>query len=326
MESRILFNSKNIRDVFFEKSIKSLNFKRWIQLANFLEITRNTLGNYRKGKLTLPGNLYLRLSAKLYEKDKNIFAKNLSYLQDNWGRIKAGKITYYKYKEIFDEGRKKAINSVRKRCKKFNINLPINKEISYFIGLFIGDGFTNKYNRYYLIQFTGDKSEKSFYKTLISEYCKRNFNITPIIKNDRISKAIRVNVYSLDLFNLITNRFKIPAGRKSRTVLIPEEILKSEKEILKYCIRGIYDAEGCVFFDRRKFYLHPYPRVELHMNNVGLINQVYNILKDLKIKCNLGITKDGRRITIYGEDQVKKFMKEIGFSNPKHIKKLKYLN
>ncbi len=325
MKNRIYFNSIKSRDFFFRKSLESLNFKTWKQLAHFLNIRRTVLSNYRNGKLTLPEGFYNKLFIKFNENDRKFLSKNISLFDDNWGRIKAGKITYSKYKHFFDEGRKKAIESSHKRSCRFDINLPLNKELSYLIGLFIGDGFTNKYQRSYLIQFTGDKKEKKFYETIISDYCKRLFTITPKIREEKNNNTLRINLYSIDLFNLITQRFQISSGRKSRTVLIPKEILGSEPTIIKSCIRGIYDAEGCVFFDKRKSYKRPYPRIDLHMNNLELLKQIHTLLNRFDIQSNLGIIKDNLRVIIYGEEPVKKFVKEIGFSNPKHLERLEIL-
>jgi hypothetical protein len=325
MGKRISFNSKKARDLFFRKGLTHLDLKTWSKLANFLKIRRNTLSNYRNGNLTLPEEIYAKISTDFSKFDKEIFAKNISYLEDNWGRIKAGKITYSKNKSIFEQGRKKAIDCSRMKSHKFDINLPLSKELAYFIGLFIGDGFTNKYQGYYMIQFTGDTKEKHFYETLISDYCKKLFNLSLKIRNDNSCNAIRANIYSINLFNLITQRFQISAGRKSRTVLIPKEILDSEPAIIKSCIRGLYDAESCIFFDKRKSYTNPYPRIDLHMNNLELLKQIYNLLNKFEIKCNLGTIEDNLRVTIYGEDQVKKFVKEIGFFNPKHLEKLGFL-
>ena len=295
-------------------------------MAVFLKIHRSMLSNYRRGKLTLPENFYIKLSAKINKNDKAFLLKNISFLKDNWGRIKAGKMTYSKYKHIFDEGRKKAIKSVRNQAHKFDINISLNKELAYFIGLFIGDGFTNKYNRYYITQFTGDKRfEKEFYSSLITNYSKSLFNLNPIICEDKNANALRFNLYSKDLFNLITKRFKISVGRKSKTVLIPDEILNSEPAIVKSCIRGLYDAEGCVFFDKRDSYRTSYPRIDLHMNNLELLKQIYSLLNRFEIKCTLGTIKDNLRVVIYGENQVRRFVRKIGLSNPKHLKKLEVL-
>ncbi len=321
MGNRVYFNSKKARDMFFRKCLESSNLRTWGQMAKFLKIRRSTLSNYRNGKITLSEVFYTKLSIKLNKEDKEDLYKNISFLEDNWGRIKAGKITYSKYKSIFDKGRKKSIETIYKKAQRF-MNIHLNDELAYFIGLFIGDGFTNKYHQYYLIQFIGHKKEKQFYETTFSNYCKKLFQINPKIREEKLGNVIRINLYSVALFNLITKRFQISAGRKSRTVLIPKEILNSDPAIIKSCIRGLYDAEGCVFFDKRVFYKNPYPRIDLHMNNLELLKQVYAILNKFEIKCSLGTTGKNLRVIIYGEDQVKKFVKEIGFSNSKHLERL----
>ena len=96
-------------------------------------------------------------------------------------------------------------------------------------------------------------------------------------------------------------------------------------EIVKSFIRGLYDAEACVFVDKRTNYLEHYPRIDLHMCNLNLLKQVYNILNKIGIKCSLVNLKDNYRVLIYGKEQVGKFIKEIGFSNPKHLEKIRGL-
>ena len=194
MGKRIRFNSPEVRNLFFKKALEINGLITWNQLKIFLNIRRSLLSNYRGGKFTLPEKTYSLLTFKFDQKDLNYFSKNISLIDEGWGRIKAGKITYSLHKNIFDEGRKKAIGAIRKRAHKFDLNMPLNLELAYFIGLFIGDGFTNKYGGYHLIQFTGDKKEEQFYQTLVTDYCKKLFNITPKIKDDRVSKAIRVNL------------------------------------------------------------------------------------------------------------------------------------
>jgi len=324
MNRRVGFNSKEIRNLFFQELLGTYKLEKWKELRELFSMPRSMLERYRSGKLTLPEELYKKLSGSLSEKDKLLFNKEIKYLDQDWGRIKAGKITYFKHKNIFDEGRKKAIYAISKKAKdRFDIYMPLSLELSYFIGLFIGDGFANKYGRYHQIQFTGDIKEKQFYESLFSDYCRKLFNIIPKIKNDKYSNAIRVNLYSVALFEMITKRFKISAGRKSHTVLIPEEILNSTQDLISSCIRGLYDAEGCVFLDKRKEYKKPYPRIELHMCNLALLRQVSMVLEKLGIHNVVGTSKKNLRVTVWGFEEVNKFVKKIGFSNPKQLDKLR---
>ena len=209
---------------------------------------------------------------------------------------------------------------MRKKLSKFDINLPLDNNLSYFIGLFIGEGFTNKYNGYYLTQFTGHKSEEGYYKDLIWPYVKKAFDIEPKLKVHPSQNHLRFNLYSKYLFEMITKRFRIKAGKKSYTVLIPEEITSSNRNNLLSCVSGIFDAEACFFVDKRNIYSKPYPRIDLHMVNPYLIKQISEILNEENVKHS--IVGDYSRINIYGSNKILNFLEKVGFFNPKHILKV----
>jgi len=319
---RILFKSEEIRDAFFAKCLKKFEFKKWKELYEFLESNRKTFTDYRTGKRTFPENLYLRLISKFSNTDILSFENSVSYLDENWGRVKAGKTTYSKHKHIFEEGRKKAIKSNKKRVHKFDINLPLTSELAYFIGLFIGDGFTNKYGRYYLTQFVGHfPIEVKYYQKIISKISFDLFGIKPIIKKDKKCNAIRINFYSKDLYDMITKRFNINAGRKSSIVKIPKEILDSGDEIVLACVAGLYDAEGSLYFDKRQVYKKPYPILEFHVFNENLIKQVSKVLDQFGIK---NYVRNLERIYFYGKKNIKSFLKKVELNNPKILDKIKF--
>ena len=89
-------------------------------------------------------------------------------------------------------------------------------------------------------------------------------------------------------------------------------------------IRGIFDTDGCVFLDKRKAYKKPYPRVTLQSASIDLINQLEDYLsKDFNLYVNKS-NRDGYRnyIEIYGHKQLERFLKQIGFSNKRHLNRL----
>lgn len=322
---RIYFESKKIRKTFFEKVLEFNHIDKWNDFIIKFNVPRKTLDSYKNGRLTIPYELYKKITINFHRDLVTFFEKNILYRNSNWGRVKGGISTYSKHKEIFQNGRKKATLIRRESIINIDINILLNKELSYFIGLFIGDGFTNKYGRYYLIQFTGDKrKEKFYYSEIISKISKELFNYTPIIKEEHDTNALRVNFYSLYLFKLITERFKIKAGRKSKEVLIPQEIFNSSEEILLACIAGIYDAEGCFYYDKRKYYKTPYPAIALHMNNPQLIKQISDIFIKTKIKHSF--TKNYSTLYIYGKSNIKSFLSKINLLNPKYKSKIEMLN
>lgn len=324
MEKRICFKSPRIRKLFFEKVLEFNKLNNWNSFIIQFKVPRKTLDSYKNGRSTIPDTLYEKVVFKFNKNWIIFFQKNIKIKDSNWGSIIGGKSTYFRHKEIFDSGRKIAIEKRQKKVIKFDINMILTKELSYFIGLFIGDGFTNKYNGHYLLQFVGNKEKESkFYSEIIFKISEDLFNIHPIIKDIRGQNAIRVNFYSKDLFLLITERFKIKAGRKSKEVLIPEEILNSDQEILLSCIAGIYDAEGCFYFDSRKNYKSPYPAIALHMNNSQLIKQISYIFSKNEIVHSC--TSNHSTLYIYGKRSVKDFLSKIYLLNPKYKKKIELL-
>lgn len=320
MEKRVIFINDHTRRSFFNKVYKLYNLNSWRELYLHLSIAKSVFEKYRAGSLTIPYTIYSRLISKFKQGDKKEFLDYIKMLDSNWGSVLGGKSTYSKHKEIFDKGRKKGIEAIKKRSISFNINMPLNEDLTYFIGLFVGDGFTNKYGNHYMFQFVGHKQELGFYKDKVIPLAKRLFNIFPNIKEDAVGNFIRVDYYSSCLFRLTTERFKINRGRKSRTVLIPKEILDSDRRFLLSFIAGIYDAEACVFLDRRPNYLKPYPRIDLHMVNPALIEQINNIL--LKEGIKTSISGDYERILIYGWKNINGFLEKVKLFNPKHLKKI----
>lgn len=323
MNSRFSFNSPEARNKFFNLVLQESIFSTWKEVYLNLGLNRGVFNDYKSGRLTIPSSVFHALLFNFNNSKKKFFISQCSILEEGWGRIKAGKITYNKHKEIFEKGRRKGLAKMKNKVHHFDINLPVSNKLSYFIGLFIGEGFTNHYGRYHLTQFTGHVLEEKFYREIISRYSLSLFGLEPFIRRDPVKNAIRVNYYSKDLFLLLTKRFGIPRGRKSRTVLIPKIILSSSEEILLSCISGIYDAEGCVFIDKRKVYSKPYPRIDLHMENLRIMRQISLVFNKVELKHV--ISSDGKRILIYGFSDISNFLKKVHLLNSKHLEKLQSL-
>jgi len=324
VEKRISFIDENSRRLFFDEVYSFYKVSSWKNIYSNLSISRSVFEKYKSGYLTMPYSLYLVLISKFSNGFQQKFLNYVKILDSNWGSVKGGKVTYSKNKKLFDKGRQKAINVIKEKAITFDINMPLNRDLAYFIGLFVGDGFTNKYGFHYIFQFVGHKQELGFYKNEVIPMAKKLFNITPSLREDKMGNFIRVDYYSSCLFRLTTERFKINRGVKSRTVLIPEEILNGERRYLLAFIAGVYDAECCIFFDKRKKYQKPYPRIDLHMANLGILNQIKTILDEELIVSNVFIKNS--RLLIYGDDNIRRFLKKVPIRNPKHVNKLKEQN
>ena len=201
----------------------------------------------------------------------------------------------------------------------------LNKETCEIIGAFIGDGYMWSYGKNKnkaAVGFVGHKiDDEDYIKIYLKKIIIKNFpKSNPRIYYRTDEKTIRLIDYSGEIANFLKEMGFNP-GKKTKTVKIPEIIIKN-KNLVNFTLRGIYDTDGCVFFDQRKAYSKPYPRVVLESYSSSLITQIHNLLSDkFKIYLNKRKSRDGQIIEIYGHQQLEKFLKHIGFSNKKHISK-----
>ncbi len=323
---RIYFKNSDDCFKFFKESRIGANINSWKDLANKLNTTRCVLDNYRHRKLCLPENRFLSLLDLIKENRRNYFLKIIERRNNNWGQIKGGKITYLKHKNLFEIGRKIAIKFRRERVKyNFDINMLLSQELCEFIGVIIGDGFTNKYGGHYQTQITGDsRFDEDYYENTLKPLCERLFNSSP--KFSYKDNTIRLNIYSKRLFEMLVKRFKIPAGVKSYSVIIPYEIINSNNKFLNSTLRGMFNTDGGVGFDKRKSYKKPYIRVNYSSASKKLIYQVHKILNKYLIRHSIHKRGNTWMIQVNGVENVKLFLSEIGFSNKRHLDKLKDLN
>ncbi|MDO8740566.1 MAG: LAGLIDADG family homing endonuclease [Candidatus Woesearchaeota archaeon] len=324
LSKRVFFRDDTIRDEFFAK-LKA-QFGTWKELRKHFGIYKSRLEHLRDGDISIPYSTFLDLLSHLSTDDNNFFNKQIFLKDRNWGMIKGGLATYKKHRYIFEKGRKIGAKSARCGRYNFQFDTPLTPQLCELIGAFIGDGFTNKYGGMYMIQFTGhSKLDKEYIVETLKPIIKEmSPNSNPIITEK--DNTMRMTIYSKEFYNLLTKRFKFPSGKKSYTVTIPDEIVNSEdQKSITNCIRGIYDTDGCIFYDKRKIYKTPYLRVQLGTVSVPLMNQVYNILKNLNLNPRAYINGRKHVIQINGFENVNKFIKEIGFSNKKHLDKIKDL-
>ncbi|MDP3728381.1 MAG: LAGLIDADG family homing endonuclease [bacterium] len=204
----------------------------------------------------------------------------------------------------------------------FDPNMALNRELCEFVGAFIGDAFYNSYQPgKYVIQFTGDANlDNGYYNNTITPITKKLFGMKPYIRKKK--NTLRVNFQSKILFYMLKERFQFPQGKKVYFVKIPKEIISGKKEFIYATIRGIFDTDGCVYFDKRSIYKKPYPRITLQIANEGLFLQLKALLSKYFEIYTSKRTNRKFYIEVYGHEQLKKWMLMIGFSNPRHLKKI----
>ena len=286
--------------------------------------------DYYKQGYNIPQTVFNNLLNYLPLNERKIFLETIEKINSNeWlsrGGKKAYKINFIKFKE----GRLKGLNLLKLSKHKFkSFSFPqfkLSPEICEFIGAFIGDGFFNCYNnKLYQIEFSGDsRLDRDYYTHVIIPLIKRELpELKPSISFSKDKNTLKVRFFSKQLFCFLKQEFGFKPGVKTYTVTIPSRIMNSGEEFINRAIRGIFDTDGCIFFDKRKRYRVPYPRIIIHIASEPLYNQLKDyLLNKFSIHHGKLVNRNIYYIEIYGFDSLRKWMSEIGFSNDRHLNKL----
>lgn len=251
---------------------------------------------------------------------------------DNWGRVKGGKKTYqilvekYGIQEIRkrqSNGGKKSIHNLIKGNKRFTEKLleidiadPIFLE---FYGILIGDGWLSKLKyKNKITHLIGISGHKEFDKEL-HLYCKENigkmFNRSPYLKEIKNCNGRELLFSHKGLFNFLVNDMHFPIGKKL-DISLPKKISALGYNGIKHIIRGMFDTDGSFYLDKTPSG-NPYPCICITMRQPSLIEYVRDILLKEGFKVYY---RKGRypnvEIKLKGSKQLKKWLNEIGSSNP----------
>ncbi|MFH1664208.1 MAG: LAGLIDADG family homing endonuclease [archaeon] len=319
--NRIGFFSAEDRTLFFEIGKQVLYCDSWKQFCAKVGIQKSMAEYYRNGKLLLPEWLFLNLSEK-FSSEKRAFFKSKIFLKPpNWGESIGGRKTSASHPEFIVAARASArekFSRLPRNC--FDLNQELSCELCEFVGAFMGDGHTGLYGSHTIVGFTGHaKLDDDYYYRTIIPAVKKLFHIETcyVWKKENI---MRVTFHSKRLVELLIKRFGFPTGVKFDKILIPEEILHSSNEHIAAVLRGLFDTDGCVFFDKRKIYRNPYMRFNLTMYNPQILDQVVQALAKIGIHASRANSK--RSIQITNSQNIEGFLRSVGFSNTRHISKV----
>ena len=205
----------------------------------------------------------------------------------------------------------------------------INKDLAEETGIHIGDGSMNIYGGVYTFTLACHHiDDKEYIDSHIVELYKKIYGINPKVR--MWSKgAYGFRIHNKSVVEFKRNVLGLPLGKK-RDIEIPNKFLE-KKELKKAFLRGFADTDGGIntFLANKK---KIYPRIEMCNISKKLMNQVNSILKEFGFRTSIWTVNKNKphwnealRLTINGFEMLDKWKKEIGFNNPKNIKKLRKL-
>lgn len=215
--------------------------------------------------------------------------------------------------------------------------MVVNKNIALLYGIMLGDGcLTLLYRTKKLIVVAGSMADDiPFFKKILQPLIKKLIDKSPPIRPRPSKGAIYLHFFSKPLFDSITD-IGFPIGKKGINLHIPKIFYR--KKLVKYTLQGFFATDGSLVLTDNNGTL--YPRIEANGISKSLIKEISEFLNSKGIHCKFYKAKrlkqssygypnrqEQYRLQVNGKKNLKKFVKLIGFINPKQkIKYGRYLN
>lgn len=300
---RVLLPKEIQRKLLFD--VKSNFNYTWKQLAIYLGVSERSLENWYRCERLLPDDIY-----KILLCNSSLIIDNVKFLADNWGRIKGGNKSFLKHGSFWTvEGSKKGgINS----SKKFPLP-KYSENLAELIGIMLGDGGISRSQISITLGYSTDYMYVPYIKQLIKELFATDISISYPPDKD----VIKIRVSGVNLVRNLCNLGLVQGDKIRQQIDIPSWIFKKES-YMKSCVRGLIDTDGCVHRKTRR------EKNGFEYRSVGITfcsaskPLRESLMKIFSILC-FKIAISNRIIYLCGKEQIYRYVKEIGFSNPKHL-------
>ncbi|MFH1786850.1 MAG: hypothetical protein ABH829_04340 [archaeon] len=215
--------------------------------------------------------------------------------------------------------------------REIKIPNKLTPELAEIIGLHLGDGNIYKQaGRGSVFSYTCClDQERAYYDQYFIPKLKGLFNlkVRPHIPKEN---EYRIRIYSKALFTFFTKVLKIPACNKNSMLAVPQYIKESSREVNNAFVRGFADTDFCLIFKKRHKKFHYYPSITGMLSSATILQYIEDYLQAMGFELShcynrrqydrrTGKFYTKNEIALYGSDNLGKWMREIGFSNPKNI-------
>lgn len=199
----------------------------------------------------------------------------------------------------------------------------ITPEKAELLGAHIGDGTLYQTKWSLVWELRGSLYEKEYYVDPICPLIFEIFGLNVISKfrSGGAHGAWGVQTTNKQIINFfLENGMK--AGTKTYTVSVPQFILEGDVNVKRALVKGLFDTDGCLRFDRLNDYKeHSYPRIEFSSASVKLRDSLNFLFQSLGFRTHIWNDRKAYCLGIAGKAMLKKWIFEIQPKNPKHLKK-----
>jgi len=212
----------------------------------------------------------------------------------------------------------------------------LSESLAEIAGIHAGDGYLRNDGKRRELDISGNVEEKDYYDNHISSLFNRVFNINIKLRHFKSRNTYGFVIRNKDIIKFFHEQLSFPYGKKSRIVKTPPTILKESERVKCSFLKGFFDTDGSLSFDKRrgnyvkfKRTHHCYPRIVLTTVSKQLSKEICLILKEIGISNYLQEYKPKNdnwskkySVWIYGARNLELWMEKVGMSNP--CKTIKY--
>ena len=187
-----------------------------------------------------------------------------------------------------------------------------SEEFAELIGIVLGDGNLQSYVRpgtgvaTYNLRITGHKEEKDYFVGYVKPLCENVLGMPA--REVRSERYTQIAVYGKRVIKIFVQHGIKPGNKITNQSKIPAWVFRKNK-YLRACVRGLIDTDGSIY------QMGDYVQICFRNHNQTLLKQTRQALKQLGFYVS---NISNKKIYISRKAEIRKFFKEIGFSNNKH--------
>ena len=271
----------------------------WRELSGILNCSEGYLvSELRYEKRYLSQDLYNKLCT-LANKNFGRFVD--AKLGDNWGRVKGG------------------INSLG-NTKKF-VDPSKSEALAELFGIILGDGHVEKIMvgnniRCYSIVIAGDsRHDNDYLSNYIPSLFEKLLGEKGNLYYSKSSNTMFSKIHGKKIVEFVEKNGIMCGNKKKNNQPIPKWILDNPR-YLRACLRGLIDTDGCIYYISKN-------NKNLRISYTSYIPNLMNDVRESFLKLGFHPSKVivDKYIYLSRKDEIQKYLKEIGFSNQKHLKR-----
>jgi intein/homing endonuclease len=196
----------------------------------------------------------------------------------------------------------------------------VTGDLAEEIGIHLSDGYMDRR----FVEYSGHEEDDSAYLLYwVRPLLREVWSIQQVKYKEADGKCIKLRINSRQLVVFKERVLGLPRGKKEG-IKIPECVLKRRDLVLRV-LNGLFDGDGSLSFKSKDGLGHTYPVISYASISDPLLRQIQELLRRLgfTLPNKLYDKKDGTLIlSINGDRNYERWMRLIGFNNPKHLTKV----